>query len=61
MKNLEGETVIVHGQEAIVTMVVTIRKRTRLYLDREIKVPGLDNKYDYVDIRDVDRVVVEEA
>ncbi|MFO7968823.1 MAG: hypothetical protein R6U15_01780 [Candidatus Izemoplasmatales bacterium] len=58
MKPIEGAEIITYGQKAIITQVVTVNKRRRIYLDSQIVVPTMEYVRDYIDESEIQSYVL---
>lgn len=48
MKPIEGAKILVYGQEVVISQVVQINNKTRIYLEHPIVVPGIEYTRDYI-------------
>jgi hypothetical protein len=57
MKPIEGSKIITYGQYAIISYVVTINGKHRIYLDSNIVVPDKEYTRDYISIDEIQKYI----
>ncbi|MFA5068204.1 MAG: hypothetical protein WC466_09280 [Candidatus Izemoplasmatales bacterium] len=60
MKPIEGSKILVYGQEAVISQIVQVNNKTRIYLEHSVVVPGAEYTRDYISIEEIQKYIENE-